>query len=993
MKNIRNIILNIERKLFLTIVVLTFVFTTAFSQNNVLKGIVIDANGKAVSGVIVTCSEKKDTTDFFGSFSISCSVKSKIVLSKEGFISKTVDAVNNQTIVITPTVYNKTVDCLYQQIPANELTTSVSYIGGESLEKNSVFAFSNSLYGRLAGLNVKQSNGDPGDDYASLLIRGKHTFTGSNSPLVLVDGFEREFNTLSVDEVESVTVLKDAASTALYGMDGANGVLLVTTKRGTQSGKSSVEFKVETGQMSPTRLPQFYGSYDYARFYQMAQLNDGVSPTDSKFLYSDAKLLGYKNNPGSKQYPNVNWMNETIRDFAPSNKYIMNFRGGNSFARYYVNVGYEAAEGIYKNTEHKAMRESSKSYSTNRNLSRINFRSNIDINVTKQFSVRLDLAGRLEDVNAPTQSSDAIFNNLYTFHPNVSEVYAGPGVFGGTNSYRNNPVAYINEMGYKTIHRRYFQSNINAKYDFSEFVKGLSAGLRANFDNSYSMTDGYSKTYAVVDTLAKIYGTNSALTSISDYKESELRSTNLEFFVDYSRTFGNNKIAALAMYHQDNYVTTTAFPNRRMTFSGKVSYSNSQKYFVDIAAQYGATENFIKGQRFGLFPAISGAWVISKEKFMNEVQAIDFLKLRVSTGLVGNQSIGGTRFGYLTLYNTNGTEKPIGNPDLTWEKAYKTDIGVDVTFLKDLNLGVTYFNELRSDILNDGSTVTPTYAGNTFGNINYGQVRSNGIETTISAVHQYKDWGYSVSANLTWLTNKVIRMKEITRAWDYLYYQGNPVGQRFGLEAIGLFQSLAEIDEAPVQSFGKVIPGSIRYKDQNNDNVINSDDYVAIGKSSTVPDFSTGLNIGVNYKGIYVDANFQAAIGRDINLRDDTEGALYSVSALYNDKNVSTFITNPWTPETASTANYPSLSIENAANNFQTSTYWLRNGNFLRLRTLEIGYNLPQNWIKGLKLSSVNLYLRGMNVFTLDNIGYFDPEVMEGYPVMKSYNVGLSVKL
>ncbi len=360
-------------------------------------------------------------------------------------------------------------------------------------------------------------------------------------------------------------------------MDGANGILLVITKRGIQ-GKSSVEFKVESGQMSPTRLPNFYGSYDYARYYQMAQLNDGVSPTDPKFLYSDAKLQGYLNNPSSREFPNVNWFNETIRNFAPSNKYIINFRGGNNFARYYVNVGYETAEGIYKNTDHKALRESSKSYSTNRNLSRVNFRSNIDINVTKRLSVRLDLAGRLEDINAPTMSSDAIFNNLYIFHPNVSEVYVAPGVYGGTNTYRNNPVAYINEQGYKTIHRRYFQSNIIAKYDLSDFVKGLNAGIRANFDNSYSMTDGYTKTFAVVDTLAKIYGTNSALTSISDYKESELRSNNLEFFLDYSKTFGNNKIAAMAIYHQDNYVTSTAFPNRRMSFSGKVSYSNSQKY-------------------------------------------------------------------------------------------------------------------------------------------------------------------------------------------------------------------------------------------------------------------------------------------------------------------------------------------------------------------------------------------------------------------------------
>ncbi len=952
--------INYSNRRLYTTVCLVFVFAYMFSQSNNTKGNGADMKGKRVEGAEAIQVAKNDSAKFITKYLFETSL----------------------------------VNGLYYTTTNKELTASVSSISGAELEKNSVFAFSNTLYGRLAGLNVKQSNGDPGDDYASLLIRGKHTFTGSNTPLVLVDGFERDFNTLSTDEVESVSVLKDAASTALYGMDGANGILMVTTKRGI-AGKASVELKVETGQMAPTRIPEFYGSYDYARYYQMAQLNDGVLPTDPKFLYSDAKLQGYKDNPHSKAYPNVNWMNETIRDYAPSAKYILNFRGGNNIAKYFVNVGYESAEGIFKNTDHQAAGDDSKSYSTNRDLSRINFRSNIDINITKRFTVQVDLSGRMVDINAPTKSSTDIFNNLYVFHPNVSEVNTEPGVYGGTNSYRNNPVAYINELGYKTIHKRFFQSNVVGKYDLSDLIQGLEVGMRATFDNFYTITDGFTKSYAVVDTLGTIYGTNTALTNLSSssYNESELRSNNLEFFADYSKVVGLNKIGAMVMYHQDNYITSNAFPDRRQTFSGKLSYSNSDKYFVNFAAQYGATENFMKGKRYGFFPAVSGAWILSGEQFMKDVKAINYLKLRASTGLVGNQNIGGTRFGYLTLYNTNGTEKPIGNADLTWEKAYKTDIAVDVTMLNNINVGLCYFNEFRYDILNDASTFIPSFVGNTLSSTNYGQVNSKGLEATIATQQQYNDWGYYAAANFTWLTNKVVRMKEATRAWDYLYAQGHPVGQRFGLEAMGLFQTQDEINTAPVQTFGKVIQGSIRYKDQNDDKVINSDDYVAIGKDATVPDLNMGFNIGANYKGIYVDANFQAAVGRDVNLRDDTEGALYTVSALYNDKNVSTFITNPWTPATAATANYPSLSIENAANNFQTSTYWLRNGNFLRLRTLEIGYKLPSKLISGLKLSSVNVYLRGMNVFTLDNIKYFDPEVMEGYPVMKSYNVGLSVKL
>jgi hypothetical protein len=377
---------------------------------------------------------------------------------------------------------------------------------------------------------------------------------------------------------------------------------------------------------------------------------------------------------------------------------------------------------------------------------------------------------------------------------------------------------------------------------------------------------------------------------------------------------------------------------------------------------------------------------------MQDVTPISYLKLRASTGLVGNQNIGGTRFGYRNLYTSAGVEQTAGNPYLTWEKAYKTDLGVDISLYKNTRIMATYFNEFRDDILNSGDVLIPSYFGNAFGYTNYGQVKSNGFETAIEHNQQFKNWGYYVGANVTYVQNEVTRMRELTRVDTYLYKQGQPIGQRFGLIDMGLFQNQAEIDAAPTQSWGKVIPGSVRYQDLNGDNVINSNDFTPIGKDATVPDFDLGFNLGFNAYGFYVDANFQAAVGRQVNLRSDTEGAQYCVSPLYGDKNVSTFVKNPWTPETAATADYPSLSIENAANNFQTSTYWLRNGDFLLLRTLEIGYNLPKSLISKILLSSANIYVRGMNVFTLDHIKYFDPEVMEGYPVMKSYNFGINLK-
>ena len=975
------------RKALLVLCFALLMVSGVSAQKITVRGIVVDETGRAISKVLVKVGNQTDSTDLKGKFEVAVTKGDILNISKTGFVSQMVSSASLVKVTLTTVANDKRVETLFQSLPLKEVTSSISVLTSKSLSNNSVLALGNALYGRIPGLNVKQSVGEPGDDYPSLLIRGRHTFTGSNSPLVLVDGFEREFNTLSIEEVQSISVLKDAASTALYGMDGANGIVLVTTKRGLPE-KATADFKVEFGVKAPTRLPEFYGSYDYARLYNQAQKNDGKT----SFMYSDDQLEGYRLNQDPMLYPNVNWMDETLRKYAPSRKYNANFRGGNQVVRYFINVGVENSDGLYKNSDHG-------SYSTNRNLDRINFRSNIDVNVTKRFSVSLDLSGRLENINAPTNSSTNIFNNFYVFHPNVSPVYVLEGVYGGTNTYRNNPVAYINELGYTETHRRYFQSNIIGKYDFSDLVKGLSLGIRASFDNFYTVTDGYTKTYAVkqildkispVDSLSDFFGINSNLVAKGPTSETELRSTNLEFFAAYESNFGKHKIAAMAMGHQDEYVTTTAFPDRRISVSGKVSWGYNQKYFVDLAAQYGATEHFKKWKRFGFFPAISGAWIVSSEDFMKDSKPVSYLKLRASTGLVGNQNVGGTRFGYRMLYNSNGTEMPIGNPNLTWEKSYKTDIGLDATLFGEVQVMLNYFHEFRDDILNSGDALMPAYFGNSFGYTNYGQVKSNGFEASVLKEHQYLDWGYHFGANVSFVKNKIVRMREVSRKDTYLYRQGLPVGQRFGLVALGLFQNQAEIDAAPVQTFGKVIPGSIRYLDVNGDKVINSDDSQPIGKDATIPDMDLGFNLGLNFKGFYLDANFQASVGRDVNLRDNTEGAQYSVAPLYSDKNISTFVKNPWTPETAATADYPSLSIENAANNFQYSTFWLRSGDFLRLRTLEIGYNLPKNLISKLKMSAAKIYLRGMNVFTLDHIKYFDPEVMEGYPVMKSYNIGIN---
>lgn len=909
----------------------------------------------------------------------------------------------------------KVVHELFNTRDARLTTSSISAIDGQAVEGNSVSSLGNILFGKIPGLFVQQTSGEPGSDAPTFLIRGKHTFTGSNSPLVLVDGYPRDLNTLTVDEVESISVLKDAAATALYGMDGANGIILVTTKRG-KAGKTSVKFNAEFGLSSPVSLPSFHNSYDYVRFYRMAEENDGKTV----FTYSDEDIMNYRDQVDNMLYPDVDWIDEAIQKVTPTQKYSVNITGGNQTAKFFVNLGYQNNKGLYKEI-------GDKTYNANNNFDRINFRSNVDIKLLQHLTVSVDLAGRLENINSPYNSSNSIWQNLYTFHPNATPIYAAPGVWGGTNTYRNNPLAYINDCGYRSTHQRLLQANMRFNYDLSSWVKGLSVGVSAAFDSYYSVDKGYSKEYAVQEVLdydkstgtyilSEVYGKNTPLTAFGPSSEQEQRFTAYEAYVNYERTWGRHGIKAKVLGRldsQDTYLSSSdlsSSPDRRAFLSGLLSYDYDHRYLVDLGVSYGGGENFMRGKRFGWFPSVSGAWILSSEEFMKGVDFVDFLKLRASVGLVGNQNVGGTLFGYRNLYtNASGSwgtgtnngaygggpvEAALGNPDLTWEKALKTDVGVDVTLWKSIDLMFNYFYEYRTDILCSGSAMLPSFYGVTFGYVNYGRVGAQGIEMAASYHKQYRNGGFQIGLNATHQKNKVLRMKESLKNYDYLYSQGLPVGQRFGLLCEGFYSVDDVANRDIVQSYGTVIPGSLKYVDVNGDKVINSDDRVPLGKYSDIPDWELGLNLGANYKGFYLNANIQARIGRDVDLRAQ---APYITSPLYYDRNVASYIKQPWTeevandPNLAGTIDFPSLSIENNTNNFQTSSFFLRNGDFLRLRSLEIGYNFPKNWIKKARLEAANIYLRGMNLFTLDHLDGLDPEVLEGYPVMRSYNIGVNL--
>ena len=889
---------------------------------------------------------------------------------------------------------------LYGNMPKRNVTSSVSSVTGKDIEKNSVYSLGNVLFGKIPGLIVDQAGGEPGNDAPGFNVRGVGTFGWSKAPLILVDGFERDLNSVSVYDVEAISVLKDAAATSMYGIRAANGVIMVITKRGIP-GKSRLNVDITQGLQSPIRLPEFVNSAQFAKMYNQALVNDGLPPR-----YSADDIAGFES--GNRlYYPDVNWMKETVRQYAPSTSVNISSQGGNKIARYYVSLGYLNSNGIYKNTD------MNDGYSTNSNLDRINFRSNIDVNLVRDLTLRLNLGGQINDINSPRMATADIWNRLYDYPSHLFPVYVGNNLYGGTSTFPDNPMGYINSRGYRTNHNRFFQSDLDLKYNLNQFVKGLAAGVRVGFDNQYNVNDAWSKTFAVYQVskdpasgnpvISAPIGANTNLTYTSPYGDSQNRRSTLEAYSEY-KSLVNEKhsLNVLVMYFQTRQVIGKENPYNNQAVNGRFQYSYDNRFFGEISASYSGSEAFAKGKRFGLFPAVSGAWIISEEDFLKNNDLINYLKLRGSAGIVGTSRVE-TRFGFRQLYvgsgtyyfgSSNGgvsgiTESTIANSDLTFEKSYQYEVGFDSRLFHLFDLSVAAFRHFRTDILTSQSTTVPTVFGGTLPSVNKGKVRNQGIEASLLWKKQNALSGYFAKLNMSYIKDKVILMEEevVPQGSEYYYRTGMPVYYSYGLQAIGLFRSEDDIAGSPVQQFGPVKPGDIKYNDRNKDGVINNYDIGPICNGS-LPTLEFGFELGFNVKGFDFQAMLQAQLDRYINL------ASYSnlFFPLRTNQKISTYVKDPWTVENRETAQYPRLTTIDNANNYRSSSYWYRNGDFLKLRSVEVGYTLPEKIVNRIRLSQTRLFLRGMNILTLDHFKYSDPENISGYPAMKSYNIGLKLQ-
>ncbi len=886
----------------------------------------------------------------------------------------------------------------------DEVTSAISSISGSELRKTQTATLSNALIGRLPGAVVMHNGGAPGFDDPTFVIRGMHT-TSNNGLLIILDGIQvNNINHLSPDEVESVSVLKDAAALALYGAKGANGVLLVTTRRGTENEKINIAVNARYGLQSPTQLPKFAGSYDYARFYNEALGNDGLAP-----LYTEKQLNGYRSGSDPYLYPSVNWYDEILRKNTPIQDYSVTFDGGGNTAKYFVMTGFMDNQGLYDHTDEE--------HNANIGFKCFNFRANVDLNITKSLSAQIGLGGNIQDRKFPTISTEDMWKNMATYAPNLYPVRTPDGKITGTANFPNNPLGYLLEKGYQSRHDRNIQTNFRLTEKLDFITEGLNIFGAALFDNLYQNRYDKTRNYSyyepiittdpagddMVDFVQRGLDSDLAVSTGNDYENNRII---FQGGFSYNRKFNNHEFGGTVFFQQDKYtILGNQAPFAQQNLASRLTYNFKGKYFAEAVLSYSGLENYPEGHRFGFFPAISAGWLIHKEGFWKENSVINYLKLRASAGLAGNDK-GASRFNYNQYWGTQsnqgyyfGTGQSfsnalvqlgIANPDITWEKALMFNVGLDAQlFNNKLSVTADFFHEKRSDILVNMGNVTSALSGLSAGIMeNRGEVQNYGTEISATFKDKAGDLDYFVGGHFSFARNKITKSYDLPRKEVYSSRQDRPVNQYFGLEAIGFFRDESEIFSSPVQTFSNVRPGDLKYRDQNGDGLIDVNDEVAIGRH-VYPEIGFALNTGAAYKGFNLEFFFQGMANRSVYLNG------YMFQPFANNANISDWAAEGhWTAETHNSATFPRLTTEPNANNYRSSTFWVRSANLLRLRNVELGYTLPQKMFDKTPVKGVKIFVSGLNLLSWDNLdANVDPETLStGYPVLKSYTAGLSVK-
>lgn len=888
-----------------------------------------------------------------------------------------------------------------------EATGSVSVISSETTDRRSAKNIGNSIIGQGNGLISLQSGGRYADVNPTFYIRGLQTLNGKNSPLVMIDGIQRDIVSITPEEVESVIVLKDAAAVALYGYKGINGAINIVTKRGKYNSRS-VKVTYDHLFTSLADKPKFVDAYTYGLAVNEARINDGLTGR-----YSNQELNALRNGTMPYLYPNVNWVDETFRDNAMTDKYNIEFRGGGEKFRYYTMLDLISNKGFVKEPG------ANEGYSTQDKYVKGNLRMNMDINLTKTTDLQVNLLGVLQETSRPGAQTD-LWDLVYTVPSAAFPIRDKNGVWGGSDTWAGtqNPVAQSAGAAYYKNHTRSLFADMKLTQDLSGLTKGLNAFVRISYDNIANIYEDHSKEYVYsVNAPTWADGTSEPTVKSEIYgKDSEMKTeakTNefdrlLHFDVgfNYQRTFGDHSIySQLKWDYENNDPNGINNTVNRQNITWWSHYGYMNRYFVDLALVESGSSRLAPGTKWAFSPTLSAAWVISKEKFMENVKWVNFLKLRASAGIINVDNLPGDEVWsyYAQQYGTSGGVYPfdsgwnssfgrsylerVATTNPSHEKAYKYNVGVDAKLFGCLDVTLDLWKEHRTNIwvTSEGKYseifgMDPPYE-------NAGVVDSKGIEVGLDYSKKLGQVEFNVGGNFSLNKNKIKEMLEEPRQYANLVQTGNPYEQLYGLEAIGFFKDEADIAASPTQNFSTVKPGDIKYRDVNGDNIIDANDEVAIGYSTTCPEIYYSLHLGAEWKGLGFYAMFQGTGNYSAVL--DTKSMYWP---LINNTNISQYAyDNRWTPQNQN-AKFPRLSSQSNANNYRTSTLWLADRSFIKLRNLEVYYKLPASWLKKTRIvNAAKLYVRGIDLLSFDHIDENDPEAYGINPMTKSVALGLSV--
>jgi len=927
---------------------------------------------------------------------------------------------------------------LYGKANRNSFLGSISTIGAGEISTTPASSYLYALPGRLAGLNVQQTSGfyspltgsltsldifvgnipnnnsgaGPNDNTEfNVQLRG-HNASAGQAPMVVIDGVQREFYSLDPESIESVSVLKDGLSTLLLGQNSSRGALIVTTKQPV-AGPPRVSFTAETGVQTPLKLPTPLPAYQYAYLLNEALLNDGKPSA-----YSAADFAAYRNHTDPIGHPDVNWYKTVLRDNARISRYNLNVTGGGNTARYIVGLSYLDQKGLFVTSKDNP-------YNTNAELKRYVINSKIDIDVNKDFNVGLQIFGRLQDGNQPGATTGTILQGLLTTPNNTYPVRNPNGSFGGNSNYTQNLLAQTIASGYQADHVRDVMANLDLNYRFDKWVKGWWAKAKGNVSVQEATNQDRSKQTPVF-ALAISPGGDTSYNRSGNTVNQKNGFTNtswaryrfVQLSTGYDRQLGYHSISGTLLFDQKSTLLNYDIPASLTNYGGKASYSYNEKYFAEGAVDYSGYDRFAPGHRYGFFYGGGLGWNMAKESWMKPMSRwLDQLKLRATFARTGNANV--DSYGYfvwrqyfsgvagtypigsnypngggLSEQGTPGNQT-LANVNATWEKADKLDIGFDVSvFNHRLQVTGDYYHEKYFDIMQTrGRSIALIGSGYPAENI--GVDLYTGAELSVTYQDHIGDLNYFITGNASLQQSKVIFMDEQYQKYSWNAHTGHPVGQRFGVIADGLFQTGAEAEGAPTISGYTPHAGDIRYKDLNKDGIIDQFDVAPIGKER--PKIYYGLTMGVSYKGIEVSVLLQGAANREMYVSNNfTDAGFQGQNNGYSQAYVQAV--GRWTPENAATAIYPRLTAGGNGYNytplFLSSSYFLRNGNYIRVKNVDIGYNLPYSWMQKLKLRGIRVFANAQNLFTHAAYKGIDPEVnMPAYPIQKVINTGITVKI